>query len=519
MNKYKYCLIGDPVAAQKNDDLIYEGIVVSGLWQWSRCFDEFGSGGDVRLIRRKEDLEEYDVVHINMTGGNLSLPKMVRDQIGESDTKLVVNVDFDVMQWGANWAYPTLLIDALKHADMVFHVESTGAKTLSHVLDRDVPCIPHPVDVDGLDDYKKTEREPTIVTMWHRYIPDATTPYLAQKGLPLYRVLLNHNGKIPTLSMYDYVYEPQKYEDGIKTMSLAKFGCDLYPGRTFGRTVAEFAALAVPTVCSNTIDAARRCFPNTCVDPFDVKAAHETFKYFIDDDDAFVESMKYAYDAAGFYSRKNSYARLVEAIEETCDKATGHNAWAAIQDRYELRTAHEKPQDYIEFARQLANQFKKFVGVAGLVLDVGCGNGRYAGGTYESYNHVYLDTDNTIIGLDPLESTEYRFPVVKAFGEDIPFQNDMFDAVVIFSVLDHLIDPVIVLKEARRVLKPSGNVFICNSIQEEVENAYHMHTWNKKGLLDMVSSVFEIKQDIVVGNAPLYRHLFIDGVSRLEAEP
>ena len=313
-SKLSYCLIGDPAAINgvKNSG----DVILSGLWQWGLAFDKYGKKGDVRLIRRKEDLEEYDVVHINMTAGNLALPQMVRDEIGDdSDTKLIVNVDFDVMQWGANWQYPTLLTKAIDCADMIFHVETTGANILEHILNRKVHTLPHPVDIDGLDKYKKTEREPTIATMWHRYIPDCTLPYFAQKDIPLYRILLGYGAKIPTLAMYDFVYKPRGFIDTIETMSSATFGCDLYPGRTYGRAVVEFAALAVPCICSNTIEAARWCFPDLVIDPFDVAGAHKLFMELINDAEKHEEVYRYAYDAAGYYSQKNCYNRFVEAVE------------------------------------------------------------------------------------------------------------------------------------------------------------------------------------------------------------
>lgn len=315
MTKPSYCLIGDPEAVNRPED--GSDLVLSGLWQWSLSFDKHGKNGDIRLLRRKEELEEYDIIHINMTAGNLALPQMVLDELGDSsDTKLVVNVDFDVMQWGENWQYPTLLTKAVDCADMVFHVESTGANILTHVLDRKVHTLPHPVDVVGLDRHKKTEREPTIVTMWHRYIPDATTPYFAQKDIPLYRVLLGYRGKMPTLPMYDFFYRPLSFIDGIDIMSRASFGCDLYPGRSYGRTVVEFAALAVPCVCSNTIEASCRCFPGLAVDPFDVAGANKRFKELMGDDKKLVVAYEYAYVAAGYYSQENCYKRFVEALED-----------------------------------------------------------------------------------------------------------------------------------------------------------------------------------------------------------
>ena len=507
MKQLSYCLIGDPIAVErikKSDD-----VVLSGLWQWHLAFDEYGKKGDVRLLRRKDELEEYDLIHINMTSGNLALPQMVRDELGtNSDTKLVVNLDFDVMQWGANWRYPTLLTKAIDCADMLFHVESTGANVLEHVLNRNVHALPHPVDVVGIDAYKQTEREPTIVTMWHRYIPDCTIPYFGQKNIPLHRVLLGHMGKVPTHSMYDFVYKPRSFIETIETMGCATFGCDLYPGRSYGRTVVEFAALAVPCICSNTIEASRRCFPDLAIDPFDVAAAHRLYEKLLHDEDMLIDMYTHAYDAAGYYSQENCYKRMCESVEDAHEP---ERQWQSIQTRYERRTDEPKSQAYVDFAKRVADMFKLFIGVPGLVLDLGCGNGKYAGSTYKSVGHEYLDENNTIIGLDPLHSTEDRFPVVTAFGEHIPFQNTIFDGVVISSVLDHLVDPVVMLNEAKRVLKDDGKVFIWSSVQENRENPHHMHTWTKASLRELVSSVFEITRCEVVGSEPLYVSLFIEG--------
>ena len=506
MNKLSYCLIGDPKAiegAKQKDD-----VILSGLWQWNLSFDKFGKKGDVRLLRRKEDLEEYDMIHINMTSGNLALPQMVRDEIGDSsDTKLVVNVDFDVMQWGENWSYPTLLTKAIDCADTVFHVESTGSSILGHVLGREVHTLPHPVDVDGLDKYKKTDREPTITTMWHRYIPDCTLPYFAQKDIGLYRVLLGYIGKVPTLSMYDFVYKPRDYISTIETMSSSTFGCDLYPGRTFGRSVVEFAALAVPCVCSNTIESARRCFPSLSIDPFDVSGAHKLFVDLMDNQERIEEVYKYAYEAAGYYSQKNSYNRMIEVIEDSSDSLK--KQWGSIQTRYEIRTDETKPEKYIMIASKLASLFKTFVGNQGLVLDVGCGNGKYAGGTYESIGHEYLSDENTIIGLDPLPQFETRFPVSVGFGEDIPFQDKIFDAVTIVSVLDHVIDPAVVIKEASRVLKDGGKLFIWSSIfGDGLRQLHHLHTFTEESLVKTISPMFEMTRCKIYGDEP--RYMFIE---------
>ena len=47
-----------------------------------------------------------------------------------------------------------------------------------------------------------------------------------------------------------------------------------------------------------------------------------------------------------------------------------------------------------------------------------------------------------------------------AQAERLPFKNNSFDWVHMRSVLDHLEDPYVALKEAYRVLEPGGSLLI-----------------------------------------------------------
>lgn len=313
-------MIGDPLAfeAAKTE----KTPLLSGLWQWSKAFKKFGAKGSVRLVREAEDIDT-DIIHVNMTGGNLALPQMLRDSLGNSSSvKIVVNVDFDVSSWGANWIYPTLLEKALNCADLIFHVEPVGAKTLEFALKRKVYELPHPVDIVGLDEYKKEVREPYVTNVFHRYYPDITVPYWALRDLPLKSVLIGYGkGTVAPLPMYDVYYSVLPFIEAIDVMSRGKFGLDLFHGYSYGRVVAEFAALATPCVCSETIAAAHRCFPDLVVNPYDVKRANELFWKMIEDDEFANEvCLKKGYYAVKHYSLECCYKRMVEALEEIEDK-------------------------------------------------------------------------------------------------------------------------------------------------------------------------------------------------------
>lgn len=49
--------------------------------------------------------------------------------------------------------------------------------------------------------------------------------------------------------------------------------------------------------------------------------------------------------------------------------------------------------------------------------------------------------------------------IVEGFAEDLPFEDESFDLVVAMSVMEHVVDPDRVFREAYRVLKPGGGFY------------------------------------------------------------
>ncbi|GAC1473442.1 MAG: hypothetical protein NVSMB9_22050 [Isosphaeraceae bacterium] len=94
--------------------------------------------------------------------------------------------------------------------------------------------------------------------------------------------------------------------------------------------------------------------------------------------------------------------------------------------------------------------------VAGmLVLDLGCGKGRFA---------AHLRSDGArVVGLDLSASmlAEARgLNRVLATARRLPFADRTFDAVVAVEVFEHLVDVGVVLGEVARVLRPEGMLAI-----------------------------------------------------------
>lgn len=374
MRKQKYCLLGYRMAEEQFPNVKDDVATLSGLWLWAKVFGKFGKRGDAKVIKMKGEIEEYDVVHLNLTPGNLALPQVVREQLGHSsDTKLIVNIDFEVDNWAKIWQHPILLKNAMDCADLVFHVEPVGVSMLEHIFgkSRKIYCIPHPVDVEGLDKLKREERDASLVTVYHRHTPDITIPYWAQMGVNLFKILLGCSEEpIPSAPLFDRTTPYMKFLDAMELMSKAKIGYHSHPGYCFGRAVVEFASMAVPCVCSNTIESCRRIYPELACNHFDIKRQNELLKALNKNDEKYVEIFTKGYERAGYYSMKNSYKRLLEALEDI-EKGAGHyNGIYATSKRYAGNYHHAGYES-------LWNQFVDEI-IGYNIIDLGCGTGQFA---------------------------------------------------------------------------------------------------------------------------------------------
>lgn len=121
---------------------------------------------------------------------------------------------------------------------------------------------------------------------------------------------------------------------------------------------------------------------------------------------------------------------------------------------------------------------------------------------------------------------------VVADGGKLPFENESYDYVISSHVIEHFFDPIAVLKEWLRVIKPGGYIFIiaptwraietetrdCTTVnelvkrnagvikQDEVQNTHdHFSVWNLPDFLELcqyleLNVVEAIQPDDKVGN-------------------
>ena len=101
--------------------------------------------------------------------------------------------------------------------------------------------------------------------------------------------------------------------------------------------------------------------------------------------------------------------------------------------------------------------FRAF-GNPGRILDAGCGDGAFALLAKEhGWEVVALE-----LSEHDARAARQRgaFPVLRATVESVPLKANAFDIVTLWDVLDHAQDPGATLREAWRVLRPGGLVYL-----------------------------------------------------------
>lgn len=107
---------------------------------------------------------------------------------------------------------------------------------------------------------------------------------------------------------------------------------------------------------------------------------------------------------------------------------------------------------------------ERLPGLRGRVLDLGCGVRPFEADILQfADSYVGVDWSNTLHGL--------RADIVADLNGPLPIADDSFDHVVSFEVLEHLAEPGVMLREARRVLQPGGGLTLSAPFQWWVHEA------------------------------------------------
>ncbi len=140
--------------------------------------------------------------------------------------------------------------------------------------------------------------------------------------------------------------------------------------------------------------------------------------------------------------------------------------------------------------------------VGGDLLEIGCGEGRGV----ELLAHkvqTYTAVDKIEEVVDNLSAQFKEASFIQANIPPLPFEDNSFDSVVSFQVIEHIKDDATYLKEINRILKPGGKAYIStpNIKLTLSRNPWHIREYTAQELTDLCKKYFaDVIMKGVAGN-------------------
>ena len=170
----------------------------------------------------------------------------------------------------------------------------------------------------------------------------------------------------------------------------------------------------------------------------------------------------------------------------------------------------------------------KYVDPGSRILDIGCGSGEITKKIKEKgYVVTGLDFSSVAVKLAKSLGLDCR---LADLDNGIPYDNDTFDAIWAGDIIEHVFDPIFVLKEVKRVLVNRG-LFLCtipydlrlstrlkilfgHSYQESVYRKYYQykhHTFFSMPLLRYMlkESSLDLREEQFVVSLPIFKKKII----------
>ena len=162
-------------------------------------------------------------------------------------------------------------------------------------------------------------------------------------------------------------------------------------------------------------------------------------------------------------------------------RAQGWSFYRHVVKRY----ADLVPSYDVRWRAYLAWTLGKAVEALGLrgterVLDVGCGTGEFERMAAERFPRlaiVGIDLTPAMVAAARMKSARCpQVNVLVAEAEELPFETEQFDVVMVVNVLHHVQDPHRAMHECLRVLRPQGRVMVVDWCRD-FWHCRLMHYW------------------------------------------
>lgn len=197
-----------------------------------------------------------------------------------------------------------------------------------------------------------------------------------------------------------------------------------------------------------------------------------------------------ASDAVDFLERKQAkLQRIVPLLRTDCPMIRDDRFFDFLTE--ELRqqfaivdTDNVSSHGYDNIAEQMIIDYAD-----GMILDCGAG-----------LRPVYHDN------VVNFEIVPYPTTDVRGVGEQLPFNDGVFDAAFSFAVLEHVRDPFACARELIRVLKPGGVLYaVVPFLQPYHGYPHHYYNMTQQGLTNLFADQLEVEmQEVNTGGKPIF---------------
>ena len=131
--------------------------------------------------------------------------------------------------------------------------------------------------------------------------------------------------------------------------------------------------------------------------------------------------------------------------------------------------------------------------ISGDVLELGCGEGRGI--------DIILKRSKSFTAIDKIsevtERLSRKYPNEKFISSSFPplknIENESFDTLISFQVIEHIKNDKLFIKEIHRILKPGGKALIStpNISMTLTRNPWHVREYTSQQLIDLASRNFK----------------------------
>lgn len=188
----------------------------------------------------------------------------------------------------------------------------------------------------------------------------------------------------------------------------------------------------------------------------------------------------------------------------------------ATGERMILEEYTSSIEDYVIYLMHVASyQWVASIIKGKRVLDFGCGSGY---GAAEMAKHATSVTaiDVSDEAIEYAKATYSRSNLIyRSFnpGEALPFDDASFDVVISFQVIEHVSDPDMYAKEARRLLTPGGAMIVITPDRayrllpgQKPWNRWHIDEFSATGLQTLLSRHFaQVDMKSMSGDEALWK--------------